>query len=331
MGAAQFIARLAGIPCWWLVFVARTFSRLPGAAVPWRDGASGAITLVVLGSAVGLLLWSARWRGVVLRLVVVVTLVASALAVRGRLATQPWPPPGWVLAVCDVGQGEAIVARTGPQSGVLVDAGPSPSAVDDCLDELGIRTLAWIVLTGGTSAAVGGVPGALHGRTVSEIDPGSQLAADADVRIRGWASASHVAVAAAKPGIVHVVGNVRWGVVAEVASARVVSVDVAGLRVLVAGDLDAADETELESRADSLAADVLVVPHHGAAQDAGFLDAVRPRVAVISVGRANSQHDPAASVLTALATIAARVIRTDKGGNIAIVVNSGDLLVVTQR
>jgi competence protein ComEC len=331
MGAAQFIARLAGIPCWWLVFVAHTFSRLPGAAVPWRDGASGAITLVVLGSAVGLLLWSARWRGVVLRLVVVVTLVASALAVRGRLATQPWPPPDWVLAVCDVGQGEAIVARTGPQSGVLVDAGPSPSAVDDCLDELGIRTLAWIVLTGGTSAAVGGVPGALHGRTVSEIDPGSQLAADADVRIRGWASASHVAVAAAKPGIVHVVGNVRWGVVAEVASARVVSVDVAGLRVLVAGDLDAADETELESRADSLAADVLVVPHHGAAQDAGFLDAVRPRVAVISVGRANSQHDPAASVLTALATIAARVIRTDKGGNIAIVVSSGDLLVVTQR
>ncbi len=107
-----------------------------------------------------------------------------------------------------MGQGEAIVARVGAQSGMLVDAGPSPSAIDGCLDALGIRTLACIVLTGGTTAAVGGVPGALHGRTVGGIDAGSQLVADADVRVRAWAAASHVAVAAAKPGVVNVVGNV---------------------------------------------------------------------------------------------------------------------------
>jgi len=352
MGAAQFIARLAGIPCWWLVFIARTFSRLPGAAVPWRDGASGALTLLAIGASVGVVLWSARWRRVVLRLIVVGALVASAVAVRGRLTTQPWPPSDWVLAACDVGQGEAIVARTGPQSGVLVDAGPSPPAVDACLDALGIRTLAWIVLTGGTAAAVGGVPGALHGRTVGEIDAGSQLAADADVRVRGWASAAHVAVATAKAGVANVAGNVSWRIVADVASARVVSVDVAGVRVLVAGDLSAADETgvvstvgslsstvaslsstvgSLSSTVASLRADVLVVPHHGAAQDAGFLDAVHPRVAVISVGRGNSQHDPSASVLSALSTNAVRAIRTDKSGNIAIVVKSGGLLIVTPR
>ncbi len=62
MGVAQFVARIGGIPCWWLVFVAHTFSRLPGAAVPWRDGASGALTLLAVGSAVGLLLWLPRWR-----------------------------------------------------------------------------------------------------------------------------------------------------------------------------------------------------------------------------------------------------------------------------
>jgi competence protein ComEC len=338
MGAAQLIARLAGIPCWWLVFIARTFSRLPGAAVPWRDGASGAFALLVLGSVAGLLLRSARWRGVVLRVVVVVGVVAAGLTVRGRLTTQPWPPSDWVLAACDVGQGEAIVARTGPQSGVLVDAGPSPPAVDGCLDALGIRTLACIVLTGGTSAAVGGIPGALHGRIVGEIDAGSHLAADADVRVRGWAAASHVATASAQAGIVNVAGDVRWRVVGEFASARVVSVDVADLRMLVAGDLDAADEIELVSGVDllsstaaSLRADVLVIPHHGAAQDAGFFDAVRPRIAVVSVGRGNSQHDPSASVLNTLATIATRVIRTDKGGNIAIVVKSDDLRVVTQH
>jgi competence protein ComEC len=234
-----------------------------------------------------------------------------------------------------VGQGEAIVARTGPQSGVLVDAGPSPSAVDGCLDALGIRTLASIVLTGGTSAAVGGLPGALHGRTVAEIDAVAQLAADADVRVRGWAAASHVAAASTKAGVIHVAGNVTWRVVAEPASARVVSVDVAGVSVVVAGDLSAADETDLVSTVGSLQlpvaslhADVLVVPHHGAALDAAFLAAVHPRVAVVSVGRGNSEHDPTASVLNALSVRAVRVIRTDKVGNIAIVVKSGNLLVV---
>jgi competence protein ComEC len=111
----------------------------------------------------------------------------------------------------------------------------------------------------------------------------------------------------------------------------VVSIDVAGVSVLVPGDLNAADETELVSRATSLKADVLVVPHHGAAQDTAFLDAVQPRVAVISVGRGNSQHDPDPSVLKALSTIAGRVSRTDKDGDIAISVDAGSLKVVRRR
>ena len=338
MGAAQLVARVAGLPCWWLVFIARTFSRLPGAAVPWRDGAAGALTLLALGSGVGLLLWSARWRGVVLRVVLVLGLVASAVTVRHRLATQSWPPADWVVAACDVGQGEAIVVRAGPQSGVLVDAGPSPVAVDDCLDALGIRTLASIVLTGGTSAAVGGVPGALHGRTVGEIDAGSELEADADVRVRGWASAAHVAVGSAKPGVVNVAGNVSWRVVAESASARVVSIGVLGVRVLVAGDLSAADEAELvptagplSSPVASLRADLLVVPHDGAALDPAFLAAVGPRVAVISDGLGNAQHDPSASVLNALSALRVRIIRTDKDGDGAIGVKPDNLLAVARR
>lgn len=337
MGAAQLVARVAGLPCAWLVLVARTFAALPGAAVPWRDGAVGALTLLLLGLSVGLLLWSARWRGAVLRVAVVVALVASALTVRGRLATQSWPPSDWILAACDVGQGEAIVVRAGPQSGVLVDTGPSPPAVDGCLDALGIRTLAGIVLTGGTSAGVGGMPGALHGRTVGEIDAGSQLVADADVRVRGWASAAGIAVSA-KPAVVNVVGNLRWRIVAECASARVVSIEVAGLRVLVAGDLSTADETELvvaagplSSTVTSLRADVLVVPHHGAAQAPAFLAAVRPRIAVVSVGRGNSQHDPSASVLSALSALGVRTVRTDEDGDVAIVAKSDNLLAVTRH
>ncbi|HEY5051533.1 MAG TPA: hypothetical protein VII50_11575 [Acidothermaceae bacterium] len=54
-------------------------------------------------------------------------------------------------------------------------------------------------------------------------------------------------------------------------------------------------------------------------------------VSVVSVGRGNGQHDPSASVLKALSTIAGRVSRTDQDGDIAISVTCGGLKVVTRR
>jgi competence protein ComEC len=331
MGAAQLVARVAGLPCAWLVLVARTFAAVPGAAVPWRDGASGALTLLAVGSSIGLLLWSARWRRVTLCFVVVAGVVASGLAVRGRITAQQWPPSDWVLAACDVGQGEAIVARTGTQSGVLVDAGPSPPAVDRCLESLGIQTLTWIVLTGGTSAAIGGVPGALHGRAVGAFDAGPDLAAHAQIRARGWASASRITFATAAVAQVHTVGALSWSVVADFNSGRVVRLVLPGVTALVAGDVDAADLTDIASRT-SLAADVLIVPRHGGdIDDEAFLHAVRPSIAVISVGLGNTQREPSATGFDVLAALAGRVLRTDRDGDIAISVNARGLKVATHR
>jgi competence protein ComEC len=339
VGAAQLVARVAGVPCWWLVFVARTFARLPGAAVPWPRGARGSLALALLIVAAALLVEmrrirvARRWLGVAVRLVTVVGVIAGGFAIGNRLSPHTWPPRDWVFAACDVGQGEAVVARSAPGAAVLVDTGPSPPALDQCLIALGVQSLTSIVLTGGSSAAIGGLPGALHARTVGAIDGGAELAADAAVRVSGWASAARVAAAAAIPGVAHVVGSLRWQVLAEFASARVVVLSVAGLTVLVAGDLDTDDEAALASQVHSLNTDVLVVPRHGAAQDVGFLRAVRPRIAIVSVGRGNSQHDPSAAVLKTLSEVAGRagrVVRTDEHGDIAISASARGLQVVTR-
>src|SRR5450755_3890665 len=83
VGAAQLVARVAGVPCWWLVFVARTFARLPGAAVPWPRGARGSLALALLIVAAALLVEmrrirvARRWLGVALRLVTVVGVIAG--------------------------------------------------------------------------------------------------------------------------------------------------------------------------------------------------------------------------------------------------------------
>ena len=61
-------------------------------------------------------------------------LVAAALV---PTRTVTWPPEGWRVVVCDVGQGDAVVLRSGADRAVLVDAGPDPPLVDGCLRRLG--------------------------------------------------------------------------------------------------------------------------------------------------------------------------------------------------
>jgi competence protein ComEC len=64
LGGAQVLAWVAAWPCRWLVLVAHTLSGVPGAAVPWPSGATGAIDLVLVlaVAALGLRLWSAGRR-----------------------------------------------------------------------------------------------------------------------------------------------------------------------------------------------------------------------------------------------------------------------------
>ncbi|MEO7937529.1 MAG: competence protein ComEC, partial [Burkholderiaceae bacterium] len=66
---------------------------------------------------------------------------------------------------------------------------------------------------------------------------------------------------------------------------------------LLTGDIEAAQESHLVSAGLPLAADILLVPHHGSAtsSSAGFLDAVAPRLAVVQTGYRNRFGHPAAA------------------------------------
>jgi competence protein ComEC len=97
----------------------------------------------------------------------------------------------------------------------------------------------------------------------------------------------------------------------------VVRIDVAGRRLLFAGDVEEEGEAALLARPD-LAADLVKVPHHGSPTSSGaaFVAATRPRWAVISLGSQNQFGFPHPAVVARWRAAGAEVLRTDQVGTI---------------
>ena len=55
-------------------------------------------------------------------------------------------PTDWQIALCDVGQGDAVLVRDGGQT-ALIDTGPDPAPLRACLDTLGVEHIDLLVLT----------------------------------------------------------------------------------------------------------------------------------------------------------------------------------------
>jgi competence protein ComEC len=99
----------------------------------------------------------------------------------------------------------------------------------------------------------------------------------------------------------------------------------AGRAVLFPGDLEADGEGELTGRRDvgqRVDADVLKVPHHGSRTSSSpeLIAAVRPRLAIASLGWRNQFHFPAPEVLARYRAAGTRVLRTDRDGAITLTI-----------
>jgi len=91
------------------------------------------------------------------------------------------------------------------------------------------------------------------------------------------------------------------------------------VRMLFMGDAERPEEEWLLAHArDELAADILKVGHHGSRTSSSedFLAAVRPRLALVSVGAGNSYHLPTPAIMARLEALGAQVVRTDRVGTI---------------
>jgi len=104
-------------------------------------------------------------------------------------------------------------------------------------------------------------------------------------------------------------------------SSMVLNFDYKGSKVIFTGDVETKAQNEILKNfgVDDLKAQVLKVSHHGAKTGLNeqFLDAVRPDLAVISVGE-NSYGHPTQAVLDALGVRGIKTLRTDERGTIKL-------------
>jgi competence protein ComEC len=102
----------------------------------------------------------------------------------------------------------------------------------------------------------------------------------------------------------------------------VARIDAGCWRALMTGDAESGEEEWLLRHygTTQLTADVLKVGHHGSETSSTppFLDVVRPRVALVSVGEGNTYGHPSSDVIKALETRQAQVLRTDRDGSVVV-------------
>ncbi|ORL35066.1 competence protein ComEC [Prescottella equi] len=340
--AAALLVRVAGPPLWWLLEVADRAAAVPGGNLAVRNGLGGAV-IVAVGIAVAVLAARHPWSR---RMLLAVAVGVAAVWVPTRFHQPGWPASGWALVACDVGQGDGLVLSAGGRRAVVVDAGPEPGPMDRCLRRLGIDEIPLLVVTHLHADHYGGLDAVLHGRSVGAVAIGPASLPEGGFRfVSAAASRADVPLVRLAAGRQLTVGAVRITVLgpllpeprtpaaaedgANDASLVLMAETVAG-RLLLTGDVEEDGQRALLRSKIPLRADVLKVPHHGSRTTSPeFLDAVRPRVALVSVGADNTFGHPNPGILQRLAALGAVTVRTDRDGDVAVARSgSGALAVV---
>ncbi|WAA11519.1 DNA internalization-related competence protein ComEC/Rec2 [Fervidibacillus halotolerans] len=243
----------------------------------------------------------------------------------------------------DVGQGDSIWIRLPfHQGNYLIDTGgyipfeeeewkrkkesfdPGKRIVIPFLKSKGVTKIDKLILTHGDQDHIGSAKNIFSELKVGELIVGkTSKKRELEREVIRFALQKKIPVKEVSRGIRWHIGNGQFFILAPKMyapsgndSSVVIYAHIGGLDWLFTGDLERDGEMDLTKNFPTMQVDVLKVGHHGSntSTEAAFLQQIRPKIAVISVGKNNLYGHPHERVLEDLEKAGATIYRTDIHG-----------------
>ena len=256
----------------------------------------------------------------------------------------PEDPPGLMkVSFIDVGQGDSILVQLPDGQNLLVDAGTRDTGIKVIkhLKKAGIEKIDYLVATHPHEDHIGGMAAVIRAFDVGGIYmPKTSHTTKTYIELLETIQSNGLKITAAEAGI-KIVETAELSVLVLAPNSAayedlnnysaVIKLTYGKLGFLLTGDALTQSEKEMLAKGTDLKADVLKVGHHGSysSTSQGFLDAVNPKYAVISVGAENDYGYPHDAALRRLSGI--QLYRTDLDGNVVFTTDGTGLQVSASR
>ena len=250
---------------------------------------------------------------------------------------------GLKVAFLDVGQGDAIFVEAPNGNQVLIDGGPNKSVLRALSKQMPFydRTVDGIILTHPHLDHYGGLVDVLDNYKINfETDSGNDNPESKgfDIYARKLEEKKAKRIFAKRGMRVNLDKGLYLDILLPVINKKGMSAHdemvVARLiygnnSFLLTGDMEDNLENYLLGFGGSLRSDVLKVGHHGSktSTSENFLGAIRPSLAVISVGKNNKYGHPKKEIIDRLAKFEIPILRTNEKGTI-IIKSDGEKIIV---
>ncbi len=337
-GLSAALAAGSGLALHSLELTARLGSAVPGGHAIADPGLG---TALPWAAALGAIVWALGRRNTgreALRRVSLVLASASWVVLLARDLPATDAAPGLTLHFLDVGQGDAAVIRTPGGHWLLIDAGPVTGGADagrrivaPFLARHGVGRLSAVIVSHAHADHVGGAAAVLD-RIPADVavEPGELYADPVYYRFLDAVAADGVPWRVGRSGDRFALDGVSFTFLhpdttwtewhADLNEDSIVlRVEYGAFSVLFAGDAGLHAEARMAGHVGPV--DLLKVGHHGSRGATGdaWLDELRPRVAVVSVGARNRYGHPSAEALRRLSRHGVDVWRTDREGTVTVV------------
>ena len=243
-----------------------------------------------------------------------------------------------LVSFIDVGQGDSILIRS-RNNAVLIDGGEyaARQTVINEIRSADIEKLDYIVATHPHSDHIGGLPAVIQNFDVSQVLISRALNNTATFEnLLNAIEENDIPMTVPSMGERYTAGIIELLVLGPVEHSRSIPYDninndsiviklIHGQTAfLFTGDAERDSERDIINDEKNLRAQVLKIGHHGSrtASSSGFLEAVNPQAAVISLGLNNTYGHPHPETLAALEGRGIPyILRTDELGTVSIITN----------